>query len=197
MTPPVSLIMDVACAWSYIAFERVTSVITDKGWDPDSYQLGFLPHQLDPSATTIGEPLLQVLREWFGRDVDTENERVGAIAAEDGITLDYENGIHANTFDAHRAIYDASQAGRGSSMVRALFRAHFSEGENIADPKFLTATAQGLGVELTLDESTRFVHKSTEFVRRKKISAVPILLWESGETLRGVHSKSTLAHLIH
>lgn len=193
MTPKVSLIIDVACAWSYIAFERVASVITAKGWDPDNYPLGFLPHQLDPSATTAGEPLLRVLHERFGQGVDQENERVRVIAAQEGILLDYENGIHSNTFDAHRAIYDATQAGRGSSMVRALFRAHFSEGKNIADPLFLNTTAQGLGVELTRNDSTASVNNSLEFVRRKKISGVPILLWESGATLRGVHDKSTLS----
>ncbi|MGP5700769.1 DsbA family protein [Glutamicibacter sp. 287] len=193
MTPKVSLIIDVACAWSYIAFERVTSVITSKGWDPDKYPLGFLPHQLDPSATTAGEPLLRVLHERFGQSVDQENERVRVIAAQEGIRLDYASGIHANTFDAHRAIYDASQAGRGASMVRALFKAHFSDGKNIADPAFLEATAKGLGVELTRDESTESVNNSLEFVRREKISGVPILLWESGATLRGVHDKSTLS----
>lgn len=197
MTPKASLIIDVACAWSYIAFERVASVITDKDRDPDTYPLGFLPHQLDPSATTTGEPLIRVLHERFGPGVDAENERVRAIAGQEGITLDYENGIHSNTFDAHRAIYDASQAGCGPSMVRALFRAHFSEGENIADPTFLTTTARGLGVELTQDESTRFVRDSLEFVREKKISGVPVLLWEDGTTLKGMQNKSTLAHLLH
>ncbi|MGP9784616.1 DsbA family protein [Glutamicibacter sp. AOP12-B1-11] len=197
MTPKVSLIIDIACTWSYIAFERVASVISDQGGDLDTYPLGFLPHQLDPSATTTGEPLLRVLRERFGPGVDQENERVRAIAAMDGITLDYASGIHSNTFDAHRAIYDASQAGRGASMVRALFRAHFSEGKNIADPIFLEATAQGLGVELTRDESTRHVRESLDFVREKKISAVPVLLWESGATLTGMHSKGDLADLLH
>lgn len=197
MTPKVSLIIDVACAWSYIAFERVAGVINDKGWDPDIYPLGFLPHQLDPSATTTGEPLLRVLHERFGSGVDAENERVRAIAAQEGITLNYGNGIHSNTFDAHRAIYDACQAGRGSSMVRALFRAHFTEGENIADPLFLKTTARGLGVELTQDESTQLVRELLGFVREKKISGVPVLLWETGATLEGMQSKSILANLIH
>lgn len=196
MTLKVSLIVDVACAWSYIEFERVMSAIHDKGWNPDTYRIGYLPYQLDPSATNAGEPLLRVLDERFGPGVDQENKRVSAIAAMDGITLDYKTGIHANTFDAHRAIYDASQVGRGSSMVRALFRAHFSEGKNIADPEFLKATAHGLGVELTHDKSTRFVHESLEFVRRKQISGVPALLWESGTMSKGVHSQRTLANLI-
>ncbi|PSJ19918.1 disulfide bond formation protein DsbA, partial [Halomonas sp. ND22Bw] len=70
---------------------------------------------------------------------------VSATAAEVGLTLDFDNVIAANTFDAHRLLHLAGK--RQNELLVALFKAHFSDGKVIDDREVLGELAVSVGLD--------------------------------------------------
>ncbi|MBC6462776.1 DsbA family oxidoreductase, partial [Actinomadura sp. HBU206391] len=64
----------------------------------------------------------------FGEHVVAETQQAAADAVRDGVTLDYERAVAADTFEAHRLSASAAARGLTEPMVERLFRAHFTDG---------------------------------------------------------------------
>lgn len=69
------------------------------------------------------------------------------MAAEVGLTYDFDKAIVANSFDAHRFAHLAKQYGLGAEAEEALFKAYFTEGKNIADHETLAELGESIGLD--------------------------------------------------
>ena len=58
--------------------------------------------------------------------------------------------IPANSFDAHRLVHFASGHGKMKEMTELLFRAHFTDGENLGDKNRLADLAAEVGLDRNL-----------------------------------------------
>lgn len=75
------------------------------------------------------------------------NDHVANIAAQAGLTYNFDKAVVANSFNAHRFIHFAKQYGKQSEAEEKLFAAYFTEGKNIDDAPTLIAIA----AEIDLD----------------------------------------------
>ncbi|WP_262886856.1 DsbA family oxidoreductase [Mucilaginibacter humi] len=75
------------------------------------------------------------------------NNQVTQMAAEVGLTYDFDKAIVANSFDAHRFAHLAKQNGLGDEAEEALFNAYFTEGKNIADHDTLAELGESIGLD--------------------------------------------------
>lgn len=77
------------------------------------------------------------------------NNYVTDMAAQAGLTYDFNKAIVANSFNAHRFSHFAKQYGKQNEAEEKLFAAYFTEGKNIDDAETLMAMAAELGLDVT------------------------------------------------
>jgi predicted DsbA family dithiol-disulfide isomerase len=78
------------------------------------------------------------------------NARMTSEAAKEGLDFHVDRVQVGNTFDAHRLVHLAAEAGKAEAMKERLMRAYFTEGESVGDP----ATLERLAAEVGLDETS-------------------------------------------
>ena len=196
----VEIYSDVACPWCYIGkarFERALGAFPGA----DEVEVVYRPYQLDPSAPTKAEPMLQYLERRFGPRARTLADNVAENGRSEGLVMDYDRGLAVNTLDAHRLMRLAEQE-HGPEVQRAvaegLFEAHFSTGRDIADPDVLAEIAADAGMDaqrvreyLASDEGTREVQAEIATAQQLGISAVPTFVFEEKYAVQGAQPTST------
>lgn len=75
------------------------------------------------------------------------NDYVTNMAAQVGLTYNFDKAIPANSFNAHRFLHFAKKHGKQNEAEERLFKAYFTEGKNIDDAQTLLL----LAIELELD----------------------------------------------
>lgn len=145
----VDIWSDLACPWCFIGTERFHKALADfEGRDQvkviwHSFQLDpNLPEQYDGSEVDY-----LVESKGMARDqVEAMTEQVAGVAAGDGLQFDFANLKVANSRLAHHLVHLAQLRGVAAEVNRALFSAHFEQGEDIGDRAVLTriGTAHGL-----------------------------------------------------
>ena len=145
----VEIWSDVMCPFCYIGKRRFEEALQQSGhldkieveWK--SFQLN--PHlKTDPSLNSIQH--LADAKGWTLEYAQQLTDQVNQMAAEVGLTYN-ANRVVANSFNAHRFSHLAKKHNLGNEAEEALFKAYFTDGQNIDD----TATLIKLGTEIGLN----------------------------------------------
>ena len=119
-------------------------------------------------------------------------EHVTAIAAGDGLTLDFDRAVAANTFDAHRLVAWAADQDRQADMVEALQRAHFTDGVDVGSHGALARhrrhdrPGRGRGARPTgSDGGTDAVNADLAEARELGITSVPTFVIDGKYAVQG------------
>ncbi|HEX6589172.1 MAG TPA: DsbA family oxidoreductase [Longimicrobiales bacterium] len=148
----VDIYFDVVCPWCYIGERRFAQALDALGVSADDVEVEFRPFQLDPAAPEQAVPIAQYLERRFGAASSAMQDRVGKVAADEGITIDWSHAQMANTLNAHRLLrlaQDEYDADVQRALVEALFRAHFTDGVDVGDVAQLAAIAGSVGMDAT------------------------------------------------
>ena len=189
---------DLVCPWCYLGKRRLEAVLV--GF-PGDVTMTFRAYQLDPSPVPRPVPLKAALAAKFGgpERVDEMWRHVTTIAAGDGLTLNFDRAVAANTFDAHRLIAWAAGQDRQADMLDALQRAHFADGVDIGSHGALARIAGTIG----LDESAALaylhstagadlVNADIAVARELGITSVPTFVIEGKYAVQGAQEADTL-----
>jgi predicted DsbA family dithiol-disulfide isomerase len=143
---------DVVCPFCYIGKRHFESAL-ERFEHRDDVEIVWRGFQLDPSMPREVEgdlhDYLAARKGGTREEAKALNDNVTAMAAAAGLEYDLDSARPANTLDAHRLVRLAAEKGLQDQMVERLFRAYFSEGEDLGDH----ATLARLGAELGLDEA--------------------------------------------
>lgn len=146
----VEIWSDVMCPFCYIGKRKFEAALAQFE-HRDDVKITWKSFQLNPEMKTIpGKNINQYLAEikgWSLEQAKSMNDRVTAMAKEVGLQYDFDKAVVANSFDAHRLIQMAKQAGRGDAMEERLFKAYFTEGLNTADHTVLAGLAEDAGLD--------------------------------------------------
>jgi predicted DsbA family dithiol-disulfide isomerase len=141
---------DVMCPFCYIGkrrFEEALRAFPQK----EAIDVTWKSFQLNPYLQkNTGQNINEYLAENKGISLQQAremNDRVTRMAAEVGLTYDFEKAVVAPSFDAHRLSHLAAAHGMGDAAEEALFKAYFTEGRDISDKSTLVE----LGTEIGLD----------------------------------------------
>jgi predicted DsbA family dithiol-disulfide isomerase len=141
---------DVVCPWCYIGkrrLERALSTFPHR----DDVEVVHRSYQLHPDMprgeTTSRREMLKGKYDLSDDQVETLDERMERLAAEDGLDYDLSGGVTGNTLDAHRLVHHAKALGRQDAMVERLFRAYFTERRSIFDVNSLVELAGDVGLD--------------------------------------------------
>lgn len=141
---------DVMCPFCYIGKRRFEQAL-EQFEHKDDVEVEWKSFQLNPNLVT--DPSIninQYLADIKGITLDHAqqlNDHVTQMAAEVGLTYDFDKAVVANSFDAHRFAHLAKQYGLGAEAEEALFKAYFTDGKNIADHETLAELGEQIGLD--------------------------------------------------
>jgi predicted DsbA family dithiol-disulfide isomerase len=148
----VQIWSDVMCPFCYIGKRRFEDAL-QQFKHKDDVEIEWKSFQLNPDLVT--DPIINItqyladIKGWPLDHAKQMNDHVTQMAAEVGLTYDFDKAVVANSFDAHRFAHLAKHHGLGDEAEEALFKAYFTEGKNIADHDILAE----LGTEIGLDKA--------------------------------------------
>ena len=197
----IDIYADVVCPWCYIGKRRLELALKDFDGEVN---VRFRPFQLDPSTPRDGRPLMEWLAPKFGGAENarrmTQNTR--GIAAVDGIEMDFEHAIIANTFDAHRLVWFVGRD-HGADVMEALHRAHFTDSVDIASHDVLADIAERCGFErqrvldfLASEDGVDEVNAELRFAQELGISSVPTFVFANKYAMSGAADPANLLEVM-
>lgn len=195
----VEIYSDVACPWCYVGkarFERALGAFPGAA----AVEVVYRPYQLDPAAPKQAVPMLEYLERRFGAGARAMAGRVVETARGEGLVMDFERGLAANTLDAHRLMRLAERE-HGPETQRAvaerLFEAHFSGGRDVNDPEVLAEVAGAAGMDprrareyLASGEGEREVREEIAAAQRLGVTAVPTFVFDGRYAVQGAQPTS-------
>jgi predicted DsbA family dithiol-disulfide isomerase len=141
---------DVVCPWCYIGKRRLEQALASFP-HADRVEVVYRSFELDPTAPQVGhESIRSALAHKYGLGEEQARQmmdRVAGIAAEVGLTFDYEDATHTKTVDAHRLLHLALDQGVQHELNEALLSAYFTRGESMGDHDVLRKAAVDVGLD--------------------------------------------------
>jgi predicted DsbA family dithiol-disulfide isomerase len=201
--------VDVVCPWCYIGKRRLEHAIADSA-HPADVTVTYHAFELDAGTPKgNGSTVLAWLAERYHTDLDGAREiaeRPAMLGRPDGIDIEVDRQIRANSFDAHRIVaLGLAQGGHAlqAAVLERLYSAHFSEGKAIDDIE----TLQRIGGEAGLDgrrlSAVLAGNEYADEVRADELAAtdigvtgVPFFMANRRVGLSGAHSVEVLGQLI-
>jgi predicted DsbA family dithiol-disulfide isomerase len=187
MTAPAPLridfVSDVSCPWCAIglsaleqALERLDGVV--------QAEIHLQPFELNPQLAAEGEDATEHLMHKYGiglAQVEANRAAIRERAAALGFAFNVDVGSRVyNTFDAHRLLHWAELQGRHLALKKALLRAYFTDGEDVASHEVLVRLATEAGLDRdearAVLESGRYadeVRAQERFFQQRGIHSVP------------------------
>ncbi len=144
---------DVVCPFCYIGKRHLEKAI-EKFGDKEQVEITWRSFLLDPETETnpglsINEHL--AARKGWSLDQTREiNKHVTEMAAQAGLTYDFDAVVVANSVKAHRLLQMAKRLNKADAAKEALLSAYFVEGKNIDDDAELRTIATALNIDAAL-----------------------------------------------
>lgn len=201
----IEIYADIVCPWCYIGRAHLKEALDRR---PDlNATLRWRPFQLQPEMPAEGSDFRTVLERKFGnwdRALQVF-ERIQQMGADHDLTFNFEAIERApNTVDAHRLVLWAEDQDHGDAMADALFRAYFTEGQDVSDRVVLISCAARIGLDgeragVLLDDGTEYmsaVQKSQEEARRQGVTGVPCYVFEKRRAVTGAQPADVLIQVL-
>lgn len=148
----VEVFSDVVCPWCAVGKRRFEQALA-RFDHADEVEVVWRSYELDPRAPAVREgDYLERLAAKYGmtrEQATAANERLTSMAAAEGLRFRFDRVRPGNTFDAHRLLHHARDAGAGmqDALKDRLFTAYFTEGEAIGERKTLVRLAGEVGLD--------------------------------------------------
>jgi predicted DsbA family dithiol-disulfide isomerase len=198
---------DLVCPWCYIGKRRFERAVAASA-RPEEIELVHRSFQLNPAAprdrTTSRAEHLAAKYGWSAEQVEAANARLEQLAAAEGLEYRLAGGVTGNTFDAHRLIHFARDAGKEDAALERLYRAFFTEQRSIFDPASLADLAAD--ADLPREEVSRMlgsdayasaVANDVREAAALGIRGVPFFVFDGRFGVSGAQSVETLADALN
>lgn len=190
---------DIACPWCYIGSRRLNQAIEQARSDRPEAEIvvRYRAFLLDPHARPAdGRTEVDVLALKFG-DREAAQRMLAdmtVLAASEGLQFDFDRLVPTTTKPAHQLLaYAAATHPEAQARVaQALFKAHFTEGKDVADPEVLAAVATESGMDpqaalagIEDESSLTAVIKDLTRARDLGITGVPFYVFDGKYSAAG------------
>jgi predicted DsbA family dithiol-disulfide isomerase len=150
---------DVVCPWCYIGKRRFAKATEELASDPDfdaTIDVVYRPFQLDPKVppgTTTPAPEAYARKFGGPERAAAIIDNITQVAAAEGLEFHLDRAMRANTRDAHRLLWFATELGppgAQAALKERLLAAYFTDGADVSDPDVLAVAAERSGLDPTL-----------------------------------------------
>ena len=189
----IDFVSDVSCPWCVIglksleqALQRLDGKITA--------EIRFQPFELNPEMPPEGQGNDEYLKQKYGSMPEQFAKNREAIRARcEALGFDFRKRERIyNTHDAHRLLHWAGLEGRQQALKHALFRAYFTDGDDIGAHDVLTRVASDVGLSpvrareiLSSDAYAADVRAQERFYLEHGIHAVPAVIINDRHLISG------------
>lgn len=202
----VEIWSDVLCPFCYIGKKHFEAALKASGVS-EQVNVVYRSFELDPSAQkSQSVSIYESLAKKYGRSVEwakEANTSVEQTASKAGIEINTEKIIPTNSHDAHRLIHLAKHHGRQNEMVERLFKAYFTDGQDIAKAEVLRDLAKDVSLPPAevdaLIASTQFqneVRADEMQAQELGIRGVPLFLFNGEHALSGAQPAETFVEVL-
>ena len=189
----VDIVSDVVCPWCIVGFLQLRAACAQAGF---TIEVFWHPFELNPQMPPEGQNLRAHITEKYGTTAeqsDRSRDQLRALGQSLGFAFKFSDTTRMhNTFLAHQLIMEAGQHGKAHAMKMALFAAHFSVNQEIADTAVLADLAEGVGLDRAtvlrvLQDGThaKAVRAEQAFWTSKGISGVPAMIFDQKYLVTG------------
>lgn len=174
----INIWSDVRCPFCYIGKHKFEKAL-DKFEEKEKVKVTWHSFELDPTLRTNPDlDPIQELADKKGLQIHQIRQMLeagaGKMAKEIGLTMDFENAVVANSFNAHRLIQLAKTKNLADAMEESLFEAYFRNGKNIDDKQVLRELGKSVGLEEADLDRTLFTDEFADKVEQDKRTAAQI-----------------------
>jgi predicted DsbA family dithiol-disulfide isomerase len=202
----VEIWSDVVCPFCYIGKRKFEAAL-EKFPHRDAIEIEWKSYQLSPRIKT--EPsknVHQYLAEHKGIRLDEAkamNDEVARMAAENGLTYNFDKVVVANSFMAHRFIHFSKQYAKQDVAEELLFHAYFTDGKNIDDINTLAELGTKLGLTASTVKETLKTTMFSDDVRMDIYEAsqvgaqgVPFFVFDNKYAISGAQDSSMFLQVL-
>jgi predicted DsbA family dithiol-disulfide isomerase len=189
----IDFVSDVSCPWCIIGLSALEQAL-DKLNGKVSAEIHFQPFELNPDMPAEGEDVAEHIRQKYGstpEQLAANRENIRARGAALGFVFGRRDRIY-NTFDAHRLLHWAQIEGHQQALKHALFRAYFTDGEDIGSHEVLIRLAGEVGLPtaqareiLSSDSFATEVRAQERFYIERGIHSVPAVIVNDKHLISG------------
>ncbi|MBO1075300.1 DsbA family oxidoreductase [Roseomonas marmotae] len=201
LSPPtgqleIEVVFDLVCPWCFLGIRRLRRALQRR---PDIHaELRWRPFLLNPDNGGNGPQRQESMLRKFGGEERARrlNATLAELGKAEGISFRFDLMRRVPpSVDAHRLVRFAAQHGMAAPTVDLLFEAHFTQGQDIADPSVLARLAVLVGLER--EAAWRFlvsgldadaVHAENLRAHRLGINGVPCFVMSGRHGAAGGHA---------
>lgn len=201
-TLEIDLVSDVVCPWCAIGLARLREAEEQL---PDiDCRIRWHPFVLNPDLPAEGRDMIAHLGAKYGKTAaEVRESQQQIVAAANELGLNFERAAERrswNTFDTHRVLHHAREAGCDEAFNQALFEAYFGRAENPTDPALLWRIGESLGLDadtiqaiLDSDRHADAVRAEIEEYQQMGVTAVPSFIINERYLIAGAQPPDVLA----
>lgn len=128
---------DIICPFCYIGLTKLELALQEAAPEVQTEMI-WKSYQLNPEfpEDAAGMPTYDYLVRTKGMSMDDIVAMTGQLSAQGkelGIALNFDQAIVVNTKRAHRLLHFAQAHGKGTTLKKVLFKAHFTDGLDVND----------------------------------------------------------------
>ena len=202
MTKPlhIDFVSDVVCPWCVVGLGGLEAALDTLKAEGITAEIAFQPFELNPGMAAEGENVAEHIAAKYGSTPEqsaANRAMITARAAEAWPGFEMNMGADSriwNTFDAHRLLAWAGEQGPEpqKALKAALFRTHFTDGNNLTDAGVLTRAAEAAGLDragaaevLASGRYAAEVRAEQALWRSRGINSVPAVVVEGKYLISG------------
>jgi len=200
----IEFIFDTVCPWCYVGKRRFERALAQR--PGTRTEIVWRPFLLNPDIPPEGIDRRAYLDRKFGGPARVQriHAAVAAAGAAEGIDFAFDRINRApNTLNSHRMIRFAAGFGCQQETVEALYRAYFTEGQDIGVIQILVGLGEKLGIPadalenyLRSDVDISAVLNDNARAHRQGVNGVPCLILDGSYALAGAQEPDILLRLI-
>jgi predicted DsbA family dithiol-disulfide isomerase len=147
----IQLTYDFICPWCWIAHTNLKDAIRRAGLEVAPV-IKYVPYEINPAMPREGRLRREYRSAKFGSWERSQQLDSGTVVAGKRIGLDFNYDrieMTPNTRLAHRLLFFVGMGGDANqteALYKGIFRAYFSEGQNIGDAEVLADISAGVGI---------------------------------------------------
>lgn len=198
---------DFVCPFCFLG-KRYLELAVEKFAHKEKVFITFKSFQLNDLREESGEDYVNnVLAEKYQmpkKQIDIMNERLREQGREIGLSLNFEKLLQINTKDVHRIVKYAETKGLADGLINQLFKAYFTDNENISEQETLVRIAVKAGLEepevqriLDSCKFNRLVKEDMELAEEMQVQGVPFFVINEKYALTGAQPVESFLEVLN
>lgn len=200
----VDIVSDMVCVFCVIGYHQLARASKDTGIP---LQIQWHPFELNPWMEPGGENHIEYMATRYGVPAEETwqmRRKVTDVGANLGFTFNFTEETRVlNTFKAHQLIDWASDQDLGQEVTLEIFKAYFTNGENLDDHDVLVAAAAKAGLDpdaaravLQSESHAENLRTKQEFGKSRGVSGVPTMIFEDKHMVSGAQGVDAYARIL-